>query len=256
MKRNDILFLLAILSGACHSENSGFSKKAQLIEPFPILIDSTKSDGLDLSEAYENATWLTTSQYGIYYIGLKSDTLFLNPFIGSPVPPILEDTNQQNVIAYRTEASHFKKYYIDWLEEVDYPYAEESEIQIRVDSSKSIYNALPVWLTNLDVDTVLIGYGTHIPLVLEAMDSIGTWIPIQEPFVYFCGVGVNSIFLPPNESVITFAPIFKGDFKTKLRLALGAHHSDPFDGFINYRQFESIFNEDGEYKLAYRQELK
>ncbi|MDR7129792.1 hypothetical protein J2X69_002138 [Algoriphagus sp. 4150] len=256
MKMTIILLLVALVIGACRSENGALSNKNEIIESFPVLLDTTNSDGFNLSKEIEYSTWLTTAHYGIYHIGLIRDTLYLNPFIGSPLPPIPEGGNQQDDTNYEMAALPFEKYYIDWLEEVDYTYAEDAEIQIRIDNSKSIYNAYPVWLTNLDTDTTLIGYGRHLPLFMEAIDSIGNWKPIQEPFVYFCGVGLNSIFLPPNESVLTLAPIFKGNFKTKLRVSLGDNHSEEFEGYINYRQFESIFNEDGQYKLAYKRELK
>ncbi|WPR77736.1 hypothetical protein [Algoriphagus sp. NG3] len=62
MKRTGIILLLAILSGACHPGNGDFSNKDQIIQSFPVLIDSTGSDGLNLSKETENTTWLTTAQ--------------------------------------------------------------------------------------------------------------------------------------------------------------------------------------------------
>ncbi len=44
--------------------------------------------------------------------------------------------------------------------------------------------------------------------------------------------------LPPNEIVITLAPIFKGNYKTQIRLKYGKNYSKPFDGSIRYSQFE------------------
>lgn len=65
-----------------------------------------------------------------------------------------------------------------------------------------------------------------------------------------CGNGVGTIILPPNEIVLSSAPIFNGNFKTELRLTVPKTdiYSNTFDGSINYRQFESMFNEAGEYK--------
>lgn len=78
----------------------------------------------------------------------------------------------------------------------------------------------------------------HIPIVLEAKDSLNNWLPIENVYAYFCGVGVDKVFLPPNEIAVTSVIIYKGNYETDLRLRLGENLSKPFKGQINYTQFE------------------
>jgi hypothetical protein len=73
--------------------------------------------------------------------------------------------------------------------------------------------------------------------------------------MYGCGVGISSVILPPNECALTFAPIFKGNYKTQLRLKLGENYSNIFYSSINYRQFQSISDDNGNYKKEYEQEM-
>ena len=105
-------------------------------------------------------------------------------------------------------------------------------------SPSKINYGYPVLLTNNHTDTVTVGYGVILPLEMEAKDSTGLWKPIEKRFIYACGMGLNSIILPPNEIILTSAPIYKGDFKTDLRLVLGDNFSPVFQGNINYSQFE------------------
>jgi hypothetical protein len=103
--------------------------------------------------------------------------------------------------------------------------------------SEQTYKAYPVIIYNVRSDTISIGYGDHLPLITEALDPEGNWRPIEDPFMYDCGVGLNGIVLPPNEIVITATPIYKGVFKTKLRLRYFKILSEEFNGSINLKQF-------------------
>lgn len=51
-------------------------------------------------------------------------------------------------------------------------------------------------------------------------------------------------------------PIFKGNYKTQLRLSMGSNKSKAVWGNINYRQFESKFDENGNYREEYKYEMK
>lgn len=91
---------------------------------------------------------------------------------------------------------------------------------------------------NKHADTIVVGYGVLIPIILEAKNKQGKWNPIQDRYIVGCGTGVGHIFLPPNQIVITLAPIFNGDYKTQLRLKCGNNYSNTFTGSIKYSQFE------------------
>jgi hypothetical protein len=58
-----------------------------------------------------------------------------------------------------------------------------------------------------------------------------------------CGTGLNSTLLPPNEIVVTTAPLYHGNYKTKLRLRYHKTISNEFNGKINLTQFESRWDE-------------
>jgi hypothetical protein len=240
---------------SCQTDKRKGTQERKNIAPFPIVIDTFGIEELQVNFEKE-PTWLTTANYRFYYIGTTKDTIYLDPFVTfSPPPPPPPGTKPSEIIDYKNFEIPFKEYYIDWLEEKEFKNWEQTEIEIRIDTTTVFLNYYPVLLTNSDIDTTFIGYGSKIPIIMEALDSLGNWKPIQEKFAYFCGVGVGSVILPPNESVLTLAPIFKGNYKTKLRLKLGNNYSKPFYGFINHRQFQSKFNEHGDYKDEYKREM-
>jgi hypothetical protein len=102
------------------------------------------------------------------------------------------------------------------------------------------YYAHPVFLKNTDSVTVDIGYGRYVKLIIEAMDESGKWKPIQQAYRYFCATGLNDLYLPPKNYVLTSCKIYEGEFKTKMRLKFGFKnhvYSNEFYGRINPSQF-------------------
>lgn len=249
-----MLFLIS-----CQTDKKKAVKEIDDLKPFPVVLDTLGIDKFLYSFDEENPTWLSTSNYNFYFIGEVKDTIYLSPFINfSPPPPPLplpSGSKRTNTTKITEHENPFKKYYIEWDEERNYRNWTQAKIAIQVDTAIKLSNSFPIMLTNRDADTIFIGYGRHVPLIMEATDSLGNWKPIQERFIYMCGNGVGSIILPPNECVLTLAPIFKGNYKTKLRLTLGDNHSKTFIGFISYRQFQSKFDEHGEYKEEYKREM-
>lgn len=57
--------------------------------------------------------------------------------------------------------------------------------------------------------------------------------------------------LLPGLSVITSTFKTTGEYNTKLRIRIGNSTSDEWTGNIDYNQFNSKFNERGEYKFEY-----
>lgn len=259
MKQIQLIFpLIVLFLISCHPDGKQSIEEANKSLRFPVVLDTFGVDQLLRLYEDEHATWLTTSNYSFYFIGKAEDTLYLNPFINSfSAPPFILPSGEK--IANRTKITEpenpFAKYHIEWGEERSYRYWTQAKIEIQLDTTKKLSNAYPVVLTNIDTDTIFIGYGSHVPLIMEAIDTSGNWKPIQKRFIYMCGNGIGSFILPPNECVLTLAPIFQGNYKTKLRLTLGDNHSKPFTGFINYRQFQSIFDEHGGYKEEYKREM-
>lgn len=101
--------------------------------------------------------------------------------------------------------------------------------------------AYPIFIKNKTKDTLTIGYGDIIPLIIEAKDNNQIWKPIQRKIHFECGTGIMSFILPPNNCVISFMKLYSGNFKTKLRLKYEykdiSIYSNEIDGIINSDQF-------------------
>jgi hypothetical protein len=256
MRQIQLIFnLTALFLISCQTDKNEAVTEVVNLKHFPVVLDSLGIERFLYSFDDENPTSLSTSNYNFYFIGEVKDTVYISPFINfspPPPPPFPSGSKTTNTKIITEHENPFKKYYIEWDEVRNYKNWKQAKIDIQVNTAIIISNSFPIMLTNSETDTIFIGYGSQVPLIMEATDSLGNWKPIQKRFIYMCGNGVGSIILPPNQSVITLAPIFKGNYKTKLRIALGDNHSKPFIGFIAYRQFESMFDEHGEYKEEYK----
>lgn len=141
-----------------------------------------------------------------------------------------------------------------------YKRPEKDEIIITIDTTRTVGSPMGVWvyykepeyrkeiisfpvfIENTCTDTLSIGFGDILPIIIEAKDKNGSWKPIQRPFFYDCGTGLTEFYLAPNQIALTTMKIFDGNFKTKLRLSydMGDHkiYSNEIIGQINLRQFE------------------
>ncbi|MBL1233821.1 MAG: hypothetical protein COA31_013960 [Flavobacteriales bacterium] len=247
--------LLGLFS--CNSEKTDTNNNLEKpnSKAFPVVIDTIDFGGFDYYGNKDEITWQSTANYHFFYIGPHRDTLIINHRLSysPPPPPPNFDSSKHKVPEY---INPLESYYLDWLEERNYQRWDSAKIEIKIDTTTIINNSYPVVLTNNESDTIFIGYGHYIPIIMEAKDSIGVWQPIQEQFVYTCGNGVGSIILPPEEIILTSARIFKGTYQTNLRLTIGNNSSKEFKGSIHYRQFESMFTEQGDYKEEYKKEMK
>jgi hypothetical protein len=106
------------------------------------------------------------------------------------------------------------------------------------------YKSYPVLIQNTSYDTLNIGFCKYILLRLEAQDIFGEWRLLQGFFDPTCENG-NHFPLPPDHIIISSCPIFKGWYRTKLRLVYGLTYgygyeqpvySNTFYGNIDYRQ--------------------
>lgn len=87
-----------------------------------------------------------------------------------------------------------------------------------------------------------IGSSQSIPVHVEAEDLLKQWKIIQGPMLFLCGTGVESLFLPPGESVITLVSVPKGKYFTRLRVKLGNNYSNLYYGNIAYENFKEAAN--------------
>ncbi len=233
-----INFMLLALT-ACHAgkpkENNKGLKEVE--KEFPIIKPTMHTDYYNLLIGDDSVEEMSTAQYWVYYIGPYQDTLTIaNGINGLPPPPLIFD-NKGRAIPQPTQPEHLVQFFD--FENHRYSEIDTFKIDMRIDTSKSKNNFYPVLISNKTKDTIFFNNSFDLDIKMEAKDSLGHWLPIQKPYINFCGTGLPSIILPPDTYILTLAPIFKGNFKTSLRLRYGNNYSTPFIGRINYGQFKS-----------------
>jgi len=262
-----ILIVIAYCVVSCGTDTNKKTKTAIEIIPekqaFTVLIDT-----FNLKSITAQASHLEVAHYFPLYIGKWKDTIYLDYFIlpgtvspPPPEPPITNTSIKQPKIFipyFDHEKSwtreEFRHYVYEWEAEINFKRWDSAVIEIVVDTSVIVRNidlieindslfvknAYPVFLTNKSNDTIQIGYGPFIPLIMEAKDSTGMWRPIERRYFFGCGNGVTTTILPPSEIVLTSAIFYAGNYKTELRLKIGNNYSASFNGTINQTQFERI----------------
>ncbi len=226
-KRNLIFLFLNFILFGC------FQKQSQE-KPFPVILfpdDLNTEETHTIQTLYSNDS-IPAAFYGFNFIGKEADSISIQNSISILPPPPPPTTADNKKIIYKE--SPFKKYFIsDYFEKSNLKLADTfNNIEIRIKPSKHIKNTFPVLFKNPNKDTVNLGSMVSLGLLMEAQDRFGEWKVIQIPYRIKCGNGIRNIQLPPNEIVITLAPIYKGDFKTQLRLSLGKNKSKPYWGYI------------------------
>jgi hypothetical protein len=261
-----LAFLLAL--GACQAQPEAAVQAAGPSEPFPFLRVGAAPPARPLS-----ATWQAQTAHPVWYIGPLRDTLTVQyPATTAPSPLTLPGTRPAGPTA---ADSMLLRYAVgpdgtprsaQWalgdgarmsltLDTTRRLAAEERfNADLRTDSASQWFAAYPVVLHNWGRDTVLVGTGDYLPLEVEAQDERGRWRVIETPFIYFCGTGLPTLFLPPGQVVVTAVFIPHGPFSTRLRLRYGRTVSASFSGHIHPRQFISQFDSHGEYQAAYLKE--
>jgi len=175
------------------------------------------------------------------YFGKMTDTVTIQHDI-YPMSSVNFTLDLENESMRELEKGEFDNYYFSWSRLRQYKSCDSVKLDIRIDTSQIITNkgraAYPVIIKNLHSDTNYVGYGQHIPIITEALNENGEWMPIEYQFTYQCGNGVNYMILPPKHVVITSELIYSGPFRTKLRIKFGINYSREFSGSINKSQFE------------------
>ncbi|GAA4776656.1 MULTISPECIES: hypothetical protein [Flavobacterium] len=225
MKQSYFIIGFFLLLIGCRNEEKKVKPKSELPTAFPTIINPINIK-YESTFGEENPTWISTADYNFNYLGKLQDSISLKR-ISFSILETLESPPKKSKI--KRKKRPYADYYIEWDKENRFSFMSEPKIEIQV-SSKQINNFHPALLRNRTKDTIPIGYGDIIPLILEAKDKSGKWKPIQEKFVYMCGNGVGTIVLPPKEIAVTLVPIFNGNYKTQLRLSMGSNKSNVFWG--------------------------
>lgn len=242
MKSVSALILLTLFS--CSEKPDG-----RIAFQLPVALDSTYDE-----LPYRMEKWLSWAGYYPLYLGPRRDTIYADPWLKySQGKPHARSGKGGSLAAQGC--------FVDWLDKRHFGSADSSSIAIYVDTTRIIANqgdnfnqpepafkAFPIFLVNQGPDTLAIGYGEFLNMIMEARTETGEWKPIEEPFTYMCGNGVGSIVLPPGFIALTSAPIYQGDLPTECRIKFGPVTSSTFYASIDPRQFESEFDENGNYK--------
>ena len=174
---------------------------------------------------------METPERDVKYLGPYKDTILLSRIedwrtpIGDNTVPIDDSLNR-----------HYPRY-----EDVDLKIIFDPSKQVTLEEYESsekekgykYYKAYPIVITNETDSVTIVGYGFNVPVILEALDKDKTWKPVEMEYRYLCGNGLEYILLKPREMVCVLAPIYTGEFKTKLRYRLGNSLSKEFVGYIS-----------------------
>lgn len=222
------LIFIGILIGLTSCNGNNFRKKIVINFNFPEIYDTVKKEKIT-----RESKWLESANYNPLYIGKNKRKIYIHH-------------------------NNLEKKYFAFDYRGKFPKPDSIGLMLLVDTSKVVFNklsffvvkdaifkseyysAFPVYVINISKDTFNIGEGYQLPIIMEAINKNGVWKPIEMRYFHSCGTGLNEIILPPNEMVVTSAPKFKGDFKTKLRLRYNSILSNEFYGTIYRSQFESF----------------
>ena len=166
----------------------------------------------------------------ILYFGNYHDSIFLDHSLYFQTPK-----KGDNLFFTKKELDNrtFIKYY-------------SAKFRIQFDSTqvsrkiggKNAYQAIPIMITNLEKDTVLLGQRLNVILLQEAINKNGEWKAIERKSSGGqCRISGDNYVLPPNGIILTSSYLYSGDFRTKIRFKLGENYSKVFEGKINLAQF-------------------
>jgi hypothetical protein len=251
-------------------------------------------DTIDASGKLIDLNWFESEYCPILYLGDLTDTIIIDHLLYyAPIPPPNPELNSVDIlglgitkienydsIQYQNDLAEYKKdveaypltkylFLIDSIQNLGSIYT--ANIQINVDTNLTIskmgrfdfikhkddyFEAYPVIITNQGTDTLVIGYQRHLNLTVEAIDSSGNWSKIMDSHNIHGLPLKDSYMLLPGLSVITSTFKTYGEFKTKLRVKIGNNTSNEWQGSINQNQFNSKFDESGDYKFEYIEQQK
>lgn len=272
MKRLFFFISLIFATFACQRE----TKKQ--IENLPEITDFSKivlKSPIFSTSSLHNVDYLEpNSVYPAWYIGECKDSLNLLADEDTLNHKMADRYDTENLVDKKAQMELLERFLRDTSSNKTPPsepkwfyhsVTDTTKLQIFVDTSRNIifrqyeigtdklskpYSFYPVFLKNMEKDTLILAYGyskPEIALFLEAKNKNGEWKPLQEAISFWCGTGLNQYALLPNHIAVSGVKIFKGNFKTELRLAYricntSYDYSNVFLGNINEKQFEKSEN--------------
>lgn len=243
------IIVLIMVSLSCESSNAiehGNLQDEKTIYSFPVVIDTFQFDLM-----YKEIEDFIKSNYRPIYIGTDSDSLFVDYNIQNYYlsPPTVRELGVEASESSELSEKYWDKYQIYYHEfpYKQYAYWDSADIEIFIDTSQLVanlgykknyleekqYYAYPIFIKNKDTSSLVIGYGSHIPMVVEVKTEENQWFPLESQYLYRCGTGLPRIVLPKENIIISSIPITVGDKSVKFRLKLGNSYSNIINGRLN-----------------------
>lgn len=179
------------------------------------------SDNPILNNNYEHPTGILNKQYKNDY---KNIHIFADLSQTTPLNHTLPDLTQITEEEINIQ--------VDILNEGKKPTREIPELT-------TYYDGFPITIYNPEDKNIIIGFGNHIPLQLEALDKENNWKQIYGFRRYTCGNGIKYIILKSKQIAIVFVPRLKGNFRTTFRYRLKNIVSNEFEGNIDETYFKN-----------------
>ncbi|MBO4581871.1 MAG: hypothetical protein J5701_06270 [Bacteroidales bacterium] len=170
-------------------------------------------------------------------------------------PVYLGDVKSEIKLIYKPELTGNRMY--DWECAWRWKSPSDSTLLITIDTSRVIgypmgiweyykkpeyrrnIMSYPVFLENISEDTMSVGFGDVLDLMVENKDENGQWQKMLEPFIYDCGTGLGYIYLAPHQIAVTAMPICEGSYRTEMRIVFRVSS----DQCIYSNVFEDFWNE-------------
>jgi hypothetical protein len=171
----------------------------------------------------------------VRYLGVYKDTLFVDSIntTFSPINPFVSKADRLKYYGKENFLTTPLSLTIDTTQIINTSDLCISNHDVKIKH----FESFPVFITNTTDSLALIGFGTKVNIILEALDIDKKWKAIEKPFIYKCGNGLNDIYLKPDEICCTLIPIYRGNFSTQLRLNINGSYSKPYRGQIYRTQF-------------------
>jgi hypothetical protein len=244
---NHMNFIISVfLMTACERSDSIVSEDDVLLKEefiFPEIKDT-----FNLNSQFKTIDDFGSSNYRPIYIGKDTTHLEVDYQIQTYYP---SEENINLLLVEETPNRHLKKLYRDRYQDYfevytsrDYPQWDSAEFQLIIDTTQFvknigrspqsyqdyIFHGYPVLIKNTSQTPIIIGYGSHIPLILEVNNHQGEWVPLESMYYYPCGNDLPFIVLPENHIIMSSLPKTVGDDETQFRLKLGQVYSNTIIG--------------------------
>lgn len=201
---------------------------------FPVIVDTMQS----VVSKQDNYKDVPDARYEPFYFGKLADSIIIGKSHRNfPLPPDIGGCE------FEEFSNPYSDYFISFAKSLSDIHNlmegdSSNSVEILVDNKSLVKECYPVFFTNTSEHIIILGDDlAGVDMVMQGLNEDGVWQNIQERFDVMCGNGISAMILPPSESVVLLAPIYKGPFITQLRLKWNDFYSKPFMGTVNKNQF-------------------